>query len=48
MGAIHEKHVFELFGTMVAARIENLLKVVMGTVTTTTLAERAREFRGRA
>jgi hypothetical protein len=42
---IHEKHVFQLFGTMVAARIENPLKKVTGTFTTTTsLSERAREF----
>lgn len=42
---IHEKHVFQLFGTMVAARIENPLKDVSGTfVTTTSLSDRAREF----
>lgn len=42
---IHEKHVFQLFGTMTAARIENPDKLVTGTFTTTTsLSERAREF----
>jgi hypothetical protein len=42
---IHEKHVFQLFGTMVAARIENPGKKVVGTFTTTTrLSDRAREF----
>jgi hypothetical protein len=42
---IHEKHIFQLFGTMVAARIENPGKLVTGTfTTTTTLSERAREF----
>lgn len=42
---IHEKHVFQLFGTMVAAQIENPGKVVTGTFTTTTrLSERARQF----
>lgn len=42
---IHEKHVFQLFGTMVAAQIENPGKRVTGTFTTTTgLSERAREF----
>lgn len=42
---IHEKHVFQLFGTMVAAQIENPGKKVTGTFTTTTaLSERAREF----
>jgi hypothetical protein len=42
---IHEKHVFQLFGTMVAARIENPQKRVTGTFTTTTqLSDRAREF----
>jgi hypothetical protein len=42
---IHEKHVFQLFGTMVAAQIENPGKTVTGTFTTTTaLSERAREF----
>jgi hypothetical protein len=33
---IHEKHVFQLFGTMVLARIENPEKQVTGTLTTTT------------
>lgn len=33
---IHEKHVFQLFGTMTAARIENPTKTVVGTFTTTT------------
>lgn len=42
---IHEKHIFQLFGTMVAARIENPDKRVTGTFTTTTeLSDRAREF----
>lgn len=42
---IHEKHIFQLFGTMVAARIENPGKHVVGTFTTTTkLSPRAREF----
>jgi hypothetical protein len=42
---IHEKHIFQLFGTMVAARIENPGKTVTGTFTTTTqLSARAREF----
>jgi Restriction endonuclease len=44
---IHEKHIFQLFGTMTAARIENPGKQVSGTfTTTTTLSERAREFAG--
>ena len=42
---IHEKHVFQLFGTVIAARIENPEKTVTGTFTTTTrLSERARRF----
>lgn len=42
---IHEKHIFQLFGTMVAARIEHPLTEVTGTfVTTTSLSPRAREF----
>ena len=42
---IHEKHVFQLFGTMVAAQIENPGTKVTGTFTTTTkLSDRAREF----
>ncbi|MEZ5099398.1 MAG: restriction endonuclease [Thermoleophilia bacterium] len=42
---IHEKHIFQLFGTMVAAQIENPGKKVTGTFTTTTaLSDRAREF----
>lgn len=42
---IHEKHVFQLYGTMIAAKIENPSKEVAGTfVTTTTLSERARAF----
>ena len=42
---IHEKHIFQLFGTMTAARIENPDKQVTGTFTTTTqLSDRAREF----
>lgn len=42
---IHEKHVFQLYGTMVAAQIENPGATVTGTfVTTTALSERARQF----
>jgi hypothetical protein len=42
---IHEKHVFQLFGTVVACRIENVGKEVTGTfTTTTTLSERAHQF----
>jgi hypothetical protein len=42
---IHEKHVFQLFGTVVAMRIERPHAHVHGTFTTTTsLSERAREF----
>jgi Restriction endonuclease len=42
---IHEKHVFQLFGTVVAARIEYPDRNVTGTfVTTTMLSERAHEF----
>jgi hypothetical protein len=42
---IHEKHIFQLFGTMVATRIENPMRIVTGTFTTTTsLSERARQF----
>jgi Restriction endonuclease len=42
---IHEKHVFQLFGTVVAARIEYPDHQVTGTFTTTTaLSERAHEF----
>jgi Restriction endonuclease len=42
---IHEKHVFQLFGTVVAVRIERPQARVRGTfVTTTSLSERAREF----
>jgi hypothetical protein len=42
---IHEKHIFQLFGTMVAARIEEPDKTIRGTFTTTTrLSERARKF----
>jgi hypothetical protein len=42
---IHEKHVFQLFGTVVALRIERPQARVRGTfVTTTSLSERAREF----
>lgn len=44
---IHEKHVFQLFGTVVAMRIEHPDKTVNGTfTTTTTLSERARQFAG--
>ena len=40
---IHEKHIFQLFGTMVLCRIENPAKQVSGTfTTTTTLSETAR------
>jgi hypothetical protein len=42
---IHEKHVFQLFGTVVAARIEYPYADVTGTfTTTTTLSERAHQF----
>lgn len=42
---IHEKHVFQLFGTVVAARIEHPGYEVRGTfATTTTLSERAKGF----
>jgi hypothetical protein len=42
---IHEKHVFQLFGTVVAARIEHPQAEVRGTFTTTTsLSDRARRF----
>ena len=42
---IHEKHVFQLFGTVVAMRIERPDARVRGAfVTTTSLSERAREF----
>lgn len=42
---IHEKHVFQLFGTVVAARIEQAGRTVTGTFTTsTTLSERAKRF----
>jgi Restriction endonuclease len=42
---IHEKHVFQLFGTVVAARIEHAGREVRGTfTTTTTLSDRARKF----
>jgi Restriction endonuclease len=42
---IHEKHVFQLFGTVVAARIEHPDHQVTGTFTTTTaLSERAHDF----
>ena len=42
---IHEKHVFQLFGTVVAMRIEHPDATVNGTfTTTTTLSERARQF----
>nr|MBA2514729.1 restriction endonuclease [Solirubrobacterales bacterium] len=41
---IHEKHVFQLFGTTVLARLENPTLVVNGTfTTTTTLSPKARE-----
>jgi hypothetical protein len=42
---IHEKHVFQLFGTVIACRIENPGRQVTGTfTTTTTLSERAHQF----
>jgi hypothetical protein len=42
---IHEKHVFQLFGTVVAMRIEHPGKTVTATfTTTTTLSERAHQF----
>lgn len=42
---IHEKHVFQLFGTVVAMRIEHPGKTVTGTFTTTTaLSDRAHQF----
>jgi hypothetical protein len=42
---IHEKHVFQLFGTVVAMRIERPGAQVRGTfVTSTSLSDRAREF----
>lgn len=41
---IHEKHVFQLYGTMVLARLENPGKEITGTFTTTTqLSPKARE-----
>jgi Restriction endonuclease len=41
---IHEKHVFQLYGTMILARLENPAKAVTGTLTTTTkLSPKARE-----
>lgn len=44
---IHEKHVFQLFGTVVALRIERPRARVRGTfVTTTSLSGRALEFAG--
>lgn len=42
---IHEKHVFQLFGTVVAARIDEERDDIRGTfVTTTTLSDRAHLF----
>ena len=42
---VHEKHIFQLFGTVVAARIEHPAKTITGTFTTTTLlGDRARQF----
>jgi hypothetical protein len=42
---IHEKHIFQLFGTVVAARIEYPHAEVRGTfTTTTTLSDRAKRF----
>lgn len=44
---IHEKHVFQLYGTMVLARLENPDKQISGTFTTTTaLSPKAREVAG--
>ena len=44
---IHEKHVFQLYGTVVLARLENPGEKVSGTFTTTTkLSEKAREVAG--
>jgi hypothetical protein len=44
---IHEKHVFQLFGTVVAARLEHPGRTVTGTFTTSTrLSERAKRFAG--
>jgi hypothetical protein len=44
---IHEKHVFQLFGTVVLARLEHPDKTVSGTFTTTTsLSPKAREVAG--
>jgi hypothetical protein len=41
---IHEKHIFQLYGTMVLAKLENPKKKITGTFTTTTkLSEKARE-----
>lgn len=41
---IHEKHVFQLYGTMILARLENPGQTVSGTFTTTTkLSPKARE-----
>jgi hypothetical protein len=42
---IHEKHIFQLFGTVVAMRIEHPDRTVTGTfTTTTTLSGRAHQF----
>jgi hypothetical protein len=42
---IHEKHVFQLFGTVVAARIEFADATVRGTFTTTPMrSDRAKRF----
>jgi hypothetical protein len=42
---VHEKHIFQLFGTVVAARIERPGRTVTGTFTTSTmLSERAKRF----
>jgi hypothetical protein len=41
---IHEKHIFQLYGTMVLAKLEQPEKAITGTfTTTTTLSEKARE-----
>lgn len=42
---IHEKHIFQLYGTMIAYELDNPRKNVVGVlVTSTTLSDRARQF----
>ena len=42
---VHEKHVFQLYGTLIAYRVDHATQQVSGAlVTSTTLTERAREF----